>query len=446
MNTRAHRTLRTAAVLAVLGLSIGVGGQAINADTARPGSGSTGSISEECNIPNPADEVEIDVMGWEFPIVTQYAEELRDCEEGNYSFNTQFLDSTEARSAMTTDAATGAPTFEMYQGSNSFIIELANQGFLTPLNDLVDKYRDEFGLDEIDQAFWDMMSLDDNIYAVPMVSNSMHVFYNAPRMEELGVEVPTTFDEAFEACAALQDAGEDVGFMMMLSASWAWQIEFDNVLGSMGQTPIDNETGAPNFNTPEGIEAANILKRMLDDCGGGVAGSYSLNDYQAGLQTGEIILGSTWASRAIAMDDPEASTVVGEIEYAPALSTGGDILAGPAYSDGYGIPAGTPEELIEPIFLAMLAATDLESQEAAAEFGTVTRAGVTNPAGPGDVEAVEISIVEGRGADLTHPAAGIARAKVGEALITILDGTSVEDALAAAEEAYLTEAEAQGLL
>ena len=146
------------------------------------------------------------------------------------------------------------------------------------------------------------------------------------------------------------------------------------------------------------------------------------------------------------MDDPEASTVVGEIQFAPALSFDGSVLAAPAYIDGWGIPTGTDADMVEHIFLAMLAATDLESQEAAAQFGLVTRAGVSHPEGPRDAAAAEASLVNGRGADLAHPAAGIARAKLGEALVTILDGTSVEDALAAAETAYLEEAEAQGLL
>ena len=117
-------------------------------------------ISDECAIPNPSDSIEIDAMGWEFPIITQYADELEDCEEGNYSFNYQFLDSVEARNAMTQDAASGSPSFELYQGSNAFVSELANQGFIRPLNDLVDKYRDEYNLDQIDQAFWNMASLD----------------------------------------------------------------------------------------------------------------------------------------------------------------------------------------------------------------------------------------------------------------------------------------------
>ena len=403
-------------------------------------------ISDECNIPNPSDNVEIDIMGWEFPIVTQYAEELDDCEDGNYSFNYQFLDSVEARNAMTQDAASGSPSFELYQGSNAFVSELANQGFVMPLNDLVDKYRDEYDLDQIDQAFWDMASLDGNIYAIPMVSNTMHVFYNEPALAELGVDVPSTFDEAFEACAAIQDAGYDIGFLYMLSAGWAWQIEFDSVIGALGTTAIDPVTAEPNFNSPEGIEAATLLQRMWQECAPNASGSYSTDDVQAAFQTGEAILGHTWASRAGAMDDPEASTVVGEIQFAPALSPGTGILAAPAYIDGWMIPANTPEDMVETIFLAMLAATDLESQQAAAQYGLVTRSGVSHPDGPRDAAAAEASLVNGRGADLTHPAAGIARAKLGEALVTILDGTSVADALAAAEEAYLSEASEQGLL
>ena len=103
-------------------------------------------ISDECAIPNPAETVEIDLMGWSFPIVDQYAAELEECGEGNYDFNVQFLDSQEARSQVTLDLESGSPSFEIVQGSNSFIIELANKGLLMPLNDLIDQYGDASGI------------------------------------------------------------------------------------------------------------------------------------------------------------------------------------------------------------------------------------------------------------------------------------------------------------
>ena len=97
--------------------------------------------SEECAIPVSADAVAIDVMGWEFPIITQYAAELKECGAANYSFNIQFLDSAEAQNQINLDLETGAPSYEMVQGSNQFIVELANKGLLLPLNDLVEAAR-----------------------------------------------------------------------------------------------------------------------------------------------------------------------------------------------------------------------------------------------------------------------------------------------------------------
>jgi len=401
--------------------------------------------SDDCAIPVSEEAVSIDVMGWEFPIVTQYATELKECEAANYSFNIQFLDSKEAKNQINLDLETGAPSFEMVQGSNQFIVELANKGLLFPLNDLIDKYRDQFGLDKIPQGMWDLVSVDGKIYSIPMVANTQHLFYNEDALNKLGLSVPKTYEEAIAMCPKLIEGGY-AGFQMMLSADWAWQIEYDNVLGSLGVKPINNTTGQPNFNSAEGVKAAQILSDIVSKCGGKTIGSYSTDDVQNAFQTGEYVLGHLWASRAASMDDAEATTpeVLGKIKFAPAL-TGGSILGAPAYVDGYAIPAnGTLDP--EKVFLAMLGATDEESQMAAAKFGGVTRSGISNPEGPRNGEALNVSTSQGRGADQTHPAAGIYRAEIGKALIKILDGASPAKVIAEAEAAYLKEAKAQNLL
>ena len=416
-----------------------------DADSGDDGEAMGDLISDDCPIPNPAETVEVDIIGWQFPVIDAYVEELEECEDGNYDINMQFLGSTDAQDRALEDIATGNPSFELYQGSNSALIKYANANGLLPLNDLIDKYRDEYGLDEIDQSYWDLVTVDGQIYGVPVVSNTMHVFYNKPKMEELGLDVPTTFEEAIALCEPLEAAGEK-GFVLMYQASWAWQIEFDNVLGSLGQTNIDPETGQPNFTTPEAIEAATILKDVYDNCGDKDVPEFGTTEIAGGFQSGEYIVGQTWASRAIEMDDENVSLEVGNIEFAPALGTGGDTLAAPAYIDGWGIPADTEADT-EALFLLMMAAADAESQTAAAEFNTVTRAGVSNPDGPRNTDAVATSYIDGRGADLTHPAAGLARTILGEALQKIsTEGADPETVLAEAEEQYLTEAQDQGLL
>ena len=403
-------------------------------------------ISDECPIPNPADTIEVDVLGWQFPVIDAYVAELEECGEGNYDFNVQFQGSTDAQAAALDDIATGNPSFELYQGSNAALIKYANADGLLRLNDLIDKYRDQFALDEIDQTYWDLVTIDGNIYGVPMVSNTMHVFYNEPALAELGLDVPATFDEAIAMCSALQDAGQP-GFVLMNQAGWAWQIEFDNVLGALGGPPnIDPATGQPNFTSDNAVKAATILKDMYDSCGDPGAAEYGTTEIAADFQTGRYIVGQTWASRAIEMDDPNVSTELGNVQFAPALSTGGSILASPAYIDGYGIAADTSTDT-EALFLAIMAAADSESQTAAAEFSTVTRAGISNPDGPRNGDAAAASYTKGRGADLTHPAGGLARTALGDALIKIAtEGGDPATVLAEAEAAYLKEAADQGLL
>ncbi len=402
-------------------------------------------ISEGCPIPNPAETVEMDVLGWQFPVIDAYVAELEECEEGNYDINVQFQGSTDAQAAALDDIATGNPSFEVYQGSNAALIKYANANGLLPLNDLIDKYSDQFALDEISDAYWDLVTIDGQIYGVPVVSNTMHVFYNKPKMEALGLTVPTTFAEATALCADLKAADQD-GFALMYQAGWAWQIEFDNVLGALGGQSIDPATGQPQFTTPEAIEAATILQEMYQACADPADAEYGTTDVAAGFQTGEYIVGQTWASRAIEMDDQNVASEFGNIEFAPALSTGGATLAAPAYIDGWGISADTSADT-EALFLAIMAAADRESQEAAAEFSTVTRTGVVNPAGPRNGDAVAASYQNGRGADFTHPAAGLARTVLGDALIKIsAEGADPATVLAEAEADYLAEASDQGLL
>lgn len=445
----AFKKRKLAAAVAAVALILGACGSDDEADVTETSVEETVPAvtlaSEECAIPVSEDAVSIDVMGWEFPIITQYAAELKECEAANYSFNIQFLDSAEAQNQINLDLETGTPSYEMVQGSNQFLVELAQKGLLLPLNDLIDKYRDQFGLDNIPQGMWDLVSVDGKIYSIPMVANTQHVFYNEEILNKLGLSVPTTYDEAIAMCPALIDGGY-AGFQMMLAADWAWQIEYDNVLGSLGVKPLDNTTGQPNFNSAEGVKAAQILADIVSKCGGKTIGTYSTDDVQNAFQTGEYAIGHLWASRAASMDDTEATTaeVLGKIQFAPAL-TGGSILGAPAYVDGYAIPAnGTVDP--EKVFLAMLGASDEESQTAAAKFGGVSRSGIVNPEGPRNGEALNVSTSNGRGADQTHPAAGIYRAEIGKALIKILDGASAADAIAEAEAAYLKEAKAQNLL
>lgn len=400
--------------------------------------------SEDCPVPD-AGGAQIDMLGWEFPILSAYTRELEACSEAGYQVNVQLLDSAQAKDQANLDLSSGSPNFEVIHGDNAFLSQLAAGGKLFALNDLVEQYRDEFDLDDIPEALWDMASVDGQIYGVPIVQNTMHLFYNPELLAEAGVDVPETYEDVVEACPELKAAGYSVPFTINLHADWAWTIEFSNFIKAHGGD-ILNDDSTPAFNSAEGRAAAEQMMEVAESCMGPAGLQYSIDDTQAGLQSAELPMASTWASRAAEMDDPDASSVVDVVEFAPALRVSEDSpRTGPGYADFLMIPEGTELDA-ETIFLAIMGATDLQSQNVAAAHGTVSRSSAQNEEGPRNGEASQKSIEEGIGPNSSDPALALANAALGKWLLQLPDGVSVEEALARAEEEYVAEAESQGLL
>ena len=408
------------------------------------GTDAMANISDECPIPEPADSVTVDLMGWEFPVTAEIGNEFGDCNSDNLQVNVQLLDNSSAQDQITLDLATGSPEFEIIHATDSLVGTWADD--LTDLTPFIDKYRDEFDLDDIPQSMWDGATVDGKILGVPLFSNTMHFFYNTEILDANGLSAPDTYDEVIAACGVLQDAGFDDPFNMNLSANWAWEIEFSNLLKSLGGSVV-NDDNTPGWNTPEGLQAVNKIVEISDACMSDAGRAFGIDDSEAALRAGELPMATIWASRAAQMDDPENSLVVGLIDFGPAIKTTADSLRnGPAFVDYYSIPAGGSVDP-ETVFLTIMAAIDLESQNAAAAHAAVARLSASNPDGPRNGEASSISVAEGVGARIKNPALPVAQGVLGDALLEITaSGADPAQALADAEAAYIDEATAAGFL
>ena len=408
------------------------------------GGAEVANISDECPIPEPAESVTIDLIGWEFPVTAEIGNEFADCNTGNLQINVQLLDSASAQDQINLDLATGSPEFEILHATDSLVGQWADD--LTDLTPFVEKYRDEFDLDDISQAMWDGATVDGKMLGVPLFSNTMHFFYNSEIFTANGIAPPDTYDDVIAACGVLRDAGFDDAFNINLGAGWAWEIEFSNLLKSLGGNVLNDDNG-PGWNTSEGLAAVNKIVEISDACMTDAGRSYSIDDAEAALRAGELPMATIWASRASQMDDPENSLVVDLIEFLPAIKTTPDSLRnGPAFVDYYSIPAGGSVDP-EQVFLVIMAAIDHESQNAAAAHAAVARLSATNPDAPRNGEASAISVAEGVGARSKNPALGIAQGVLGSALLEITaSGADPAQALASAEAAYIQEATDAGFL
>ena len=85
-------------------------------------------------------------------------------------------------------------------------------------------------------AMYAAASVGDNRYGIPVNVNTQVFFYNTELLAAASVEPPQTYDDVIAVCnsGALTDAGADMSFGTVVSAGWAWRIEWVNIFGSYG--------------------------------------------------------------------------------------------------------------------------------------------------------------------------------------------------------------------
>ena len=403
-----------------------------------------------CNAAAPAEASEINMIGWAFPVTEFFAAELEKCNDvDNLSVNTQLLDSAGAQEQIQLGLAGGAESpFSIIHTTPASIAEHASQGTLHPLNDLVEQYWIEYNLFEIPQSAWDAVTYEGNIYGVPFLANTLHMFYRTDLFEQYELSPPTSYDGVIEACNVLADEPSiDIPFTMNLHAGWAWEIEFLHFLRSFEGHYL-NDDNTPAWNSEEGVAALNQMKAVIDACMGQEGLTYSIDDSEIGMETGGLAFVNIWASRAANMDDPEKSDFVGIIGFAPAAApmTGG-LLGGSSFLDAYTIPANISVDH-EVAFQVILEATDFQSQLEGADLGIVTRTSVADAgAGGRYLAAVSETVADGVGAPLPIPARALAASALGNWLPLVGTGEMTPaEALQAAADEYLSEAIAQGFV
>lgn len=404
-----------------------------------------------CDIDAPAEQTEINMIGWSFAITDFYAEELQACNDvDNLVVNANLLASTDALEQVRLALSTGGDSpFEIVHGANGEVGDWGSQGWLLPLNDLIEQYREEYNLDDIPETVWEVGTLDGNIYGIPIVSNTLHTIYRTDVFEELGLVPPETYEDVINICneIGIDNTDWDMPFYIDLSRPRGWELEFFMVLRALGGDYLD-ENNMPIFNDEEGLEAVELMVEVAEACIGPDGFALSLNDAEVGMQLGTIPSTKIWASRAANMSDPERTDpeLLDFISYAPAPRVTEDgPRAGSAWNDFYFIPANVTVDP-ELIFQVIMEAVDMESQQRAAAIGSPTRVS-SSDFGGSYLPAANQTIAEGIGNYDKNPAINIVIAKLSEFLPLVATGDlTPQEALDAAADAYIEEATAQGYI
>ena len=237
--------------------------------------------------------------------------------------------------------------------SNGTITPLLNAGTIRPLDDLVAKYGGNLSPNQL-------IKIDGQTMAIAMMVNTQHLMYRKDIFDDLGIAVPTTYDEVLAAAEAISAAGVvDYPLGMTMKSGWNLAQDFNNMfLGYGGKFVNDDST--PAVNSEAGMKALETLKALT---------AYADPEYlvsdstyvQQQFQQGKIAMANLWASRGGAMDNAEESQVVGKVYAAAApLAMDGGAPATTLWWDGIVIAANITDDEADAAFRVAMEGMDTE--------------------------------------------------------------------------------------
>ena len=323
--------------------------------------------------------------------------------------------------------------------SNGTITPLLGDGLIRPLDDLIAEHAPDLAPNQL-------IKVDGDTMAVAMMVNAQALMYRRDIFEELGLEVPETWDEVIEAARAIEEAGVvDYPLGATMKSGWDLAQDFNNMFLGYGGTFV-NDDSTPNVNSEAGVQALETMKELTEF----MDPEYLVADstyVQQQMQQGRVAMANLWASRAGAVDDEAESEVVGLVETAAAPKAMPD---GPPATtlwwDGIVIASNISDEEAEAAFRVALEGMDPEMVEDHNDEAIWLIEGYE----PGRLAMGAIESATAVPPPPSYPSTaemGLMHTALGNELPAFFTGErDAEATLAAVERAYTTAAEEAGLL
>lgn len=323
--------------------------------------------------------------------------------------------------------------------SNGTITPLINEGTIRPLDDLVEKYGKDLSPNQL-------IRIDGKIMAIAMMVNTQHLQYRKDIFDDLGLEVPETWDEVLAAAAKIDAAGVvDYPLGATMKSGWNLAQDFNNMfLGYGGQ--FYDENNMPMVNSEAGIKALETMKAITEY----LDPEYLVSDstyVQQQFQQGKIAMANLWASRVGAADDEAESQVVGKVHTAaaPRAMEGGP-PATTIWWDGAVIAKNITDEEAEAAFRLIVEGMDTEMVQANNGAAIWLIPGY-EPNRLAEGAIATLTAQPGAPAYPSTSAMGLMHTAIGNGVSNYLTGSSdAEATLKGIEDAYLTSAKEAGLI
>jgi len=394
----------------------------------------TSSVYAGCGITTGS----INILANDFPALRTYVDTAKACagDSADFKVNHTSEHSNLAMAALSADPA----EYSARIAANSSIVPLMNEGLIRSMDDLVAKYGE--GLQKSQ-----LITIDGKVMGVAFMANTQHLYYREDILNELGIAVPTTYEEVVAASEKMRSSGTLLNpYAAAYKAGWNLGEEFVNMYLGYGGEFFKPGTAEPSINNAKGVATLNMLKQLADLSNP----DYLTHDSEAikvEWESGKVGLMTLWASRSGTLldDEGDAAITAATKLAAPATVGGGSVPAATLWWDGFTLATNRPDADAEASFQALVhAATSAKMANDASDQAVWLVKGFTpGPKSLGVLAAAEM----GANPYPMLPHMSLMHGALGSEIVDFLQGKeSAEQALADVEAAYTATAKEKGFL
>ena len=334
------------------------------------------------------------------------------------------------------DAFSANPSlYTMTSLTNSTSVPMLDADLLRPLDGLIAAHGSSLKPNQF-------IKIDGQTMAIAAFANTQHLMYRKDVLSDLGIAVPTTWDEYIAAAKKIQAAGVvDYPIGHYMKDGWNLAFVFINhFLGEGGD--FFNDDWTPSINNEKGmavLERMTKLASLMDP-------EYLVSDttyVTKQMQQGKIAMANLWASRAGAVNDPAESSVSGKVVMAAGLK-GSATTASTIWWDGWAIAKNISDKEAEAAMKRIVASMS-EDVIKAHNDDAIWLASGFNP-GPAAAGAFATASQGAPNYPMTKYI-GSMHSALGKNIAAFMTGKkAAKTTLADIEKAYITDAKEKGLL
>lgn len=154
------------------------------------------------------------------------------------------------------------------------VVEMLNANVLEPVDDMIERIgRDRFSTNALAD-----MSVDGATYGVPYYSHAQVMWYREDMLKAANLEVPTTWDEFYDAATALTKDGT-FGAAFSCSPNDLLCTRYLNYYVQSAGGSLLNDDLTANLTSPEAIDGINFWLKVYKDCSPAETINYTVNDH-----------------------------------------------------------------------------------------------------------------------------------------------------------------------